>query len=66
MFNCDFSQKLVNLRGEKSQQEVADAVGITKQALWNYENGRRIPRDKVKIALANYYQVPVQDLFFAE
>lgn len=57
-------KRLCNLRGKKSQAIVANAVGITISALSMYESGNRIPRDEVKIKLANYYGKTVQELFF--
>lgn len=57
---------LKNLRGEKALQEVADSLGITKQALFNYETDQRIPRDEIKIKIAEYYNRSVQELFFAQ
>lgn len=59
-------QMLRALRGEKSQEEVAIACGITKQAVCNYETGERMPRDEIKVKLAHYYGVSVQSIFFAE
>ena len=48
-------QRLVALRGARRREEVATAVGISFSALCMYETGRRIARDDVKIALAEYY-----------
>lgn len=59
------SQKLIELRGSRSQVEVAKALGISTSALSMYENGERIPRDPIKIRIADYYQTPIQDIFFA-
>lgn len=56
--------RLVELRGNKSQSEVAKAVGISDSALSMYECGERIPRDSVKVKLAQYYEKTVQSLFF--
>ena len=53
------------LRGEKSRDEVAEALGISKSALCMYENGERIPRDATKVKIADYYGVGVGDIFFA-
>lgn len=64
MQNLEIGKKLIDLRGEKSQSEVAEAVGITQAALSMYERGERVPRDNVKIKLANYYGVSVAALFF--
>lgn len=59
-------QKLRVCRGNVSARTVAAAVGITPTALSNYELGLRIPRDEVKVALAAYYGLTVQELFFDE
>ena len=56
--------KLKKLRGNKTQQEAASGIGITKSALAMYERDERIPRDEVKIRIANYYGVSVLFLFF--
>ena len=56
--------KLKLLRGEKSQSEVAEAVGITPSALSMYENGERIPKDEIKVKLAEFYQKSVQEIFY--
>lgn len=58
-------KKLAELRGERSQETVANAVGISISALSMYETGNRIPRDEVKVRLAKYYQTSVQKIFFA-
>ena len=58
------NEKLRSLRGDKSQAEVAKAVGISDSAMSAYENGDRIPRDEVKIRLADYYGRTVQEIFF--
>lgn len=49
----------------KSVAQVANDVGITPSALSNYENNIRVPRDNIKIALADYYRKPIQKIFFA-
>lgn len=56
--------KLKELRGRKSQQEAADGIGITKSALAMYERNERVPRDEIKVRIANYYGVSVMFLFF--
>ena len=64
MQNVEIGKRLVALRGERNQIEVAEAVGITQAALSMYERGERIPRDDVKIRLANYYKTSVAAIFF--
>ena len=57
-------KRLAALRGKKTQEEVAKAVGISTSAMSMYENGERIPRDTVKLRLAKYYERSVQSIFF--
>lgn len=56
-------QKLLTLRGEQDIEIVAKAIGVTKQAIWNYENDKRIPRDDIKRKLADYYKTSVGNIF---
>lgn len=58
------SERLVQARGKKRREEVAANVGISVSALSMYENGHRVPRDDVKIRLADFYKTTVQALFF--
>lgn len=58
-------EKLRKLRGEKTQEEIARALGITKSSYAMYERGERVPRDEVKIRIAAFFGVSVQDLFFS-
>lgn len=60
------ADRLIQARGDESRKSVCDAVGISLSALQMYENGMRVPRDKIKIRLAQHYQTSVQDLFFSE
>lgn len=57
---------LKELRGEKTLYEVAKAVGVTTSSMYMYESGERIPRDEIKMALANYYGRSVSYIFFGE
>ena len=59
-----YGKRLVELRGEKSQSEVAKAIGIAPSTLGMYEIGQRVPRDNIKILLAKYYGKTVQEIFF--
>ena len=57
-------EKLKKLRGSKSQTEVAKEIGITISAYSNYENNYRIPRDKAKRKIAEYFKKTVDEIFF--
>ncbi len=61
-----YGKRLVSLRGKKSQSEVAKDIGIATSTLGMYETEHRVPRDSIKILLANYYGTTVQDIFFTE
>ena len=58
--------KLKALRGEKTQKEVADAIGVSSMAISQYEQGERVPNDTVKLKLARYYGKTVEEIFFAQ
>lgn len=60
----NIAERLIKARGEKTREEVAKAVGVSVSAIAMYETGARIPRDEVKIRLADYYNTTVQKLFF--
>ena len=57
-------RKLVNLRGDRTQKEVAAAIGTTEMAVSLYERGERIPRDEIKLKIADYYHQSVSAIFF--
>lgn len=59
-----YGAKLIRLRGEKTQAEVARAVGISPSAYAMYERGERTPRDQIKAKIANYFNQSVQEIFF--
>lgn len=61
-----YGERLVKLRGEKSQAEVASDLGIATSTLGMYETEQRVPRDSIKIAIARYYNTTVGAIFFAE
>ena len=58
--------RLTYLRGEKSREEVAKAVGASERAIQSYEIGDRIPRDEMKVKLARYFGHTIEEIFFAE
>ena len=60
----NIAEKLIALRGKKSREEVAKALGLSISAISMYESGERIPRDSIKIKIANYYNKSVQEIFF--
>lgn len=59
-----FGERLVKLRGKRTQQEVADALEISVSAVGMYEREERIPRDELKLKMAKYFNRTVQYIFF--
>ena len=51
-------------RGETAE-EVAKSIGVSASAIAMYEIGQRIPRDEIKIRIAEHYGMPVESIFFA-
>lgn len=58
------AKKLLALRGNKTREEVAFSLGISVSALTMYETGKRIPRDEIKLRIAQYYDTNLQGIFF--
>ena len=63
MDNQKIADRLIKLRGSRTQAEVAQAIGVTPSAYSMYENGERIPRDEIKKRIAEYYKRTVNTIF---
>lgn len=59
-----FGKKIMLLRGNKTQDETAKALGIATSTLAMYETEKRVPRDEIKIRIAKYFNKTVQEIFF--
>ena len=59
-------EKLRNLRGSRSLDEVAKALGVTSMAVSLWERGERAPSDEMKVRISNYYKKSVTSIFFAK
>ena len=59
------SENLIRLRGNRTQAEVAKAIGVSTSAYTMYETGQRVPRDEVKSRIAKLYNRTVQFIFFS-
>ncbi|MBQ0167493.1 MAG: helix-turn-helix transcriptional regulator [Treponema sp.] len=58
------AERLIAARGNKTQVEVCEAIGISRAALGMYELGKRVPRDEIKVRLAKYYNKSIEELFY--
>lgn len=64
MMKLQVGDRLRQLRGDMSQAELARALGVTRQAVSNYEAEMRVPPDALKIKIAHYFGKTVQEIFF--
>lgn len=64
MDRTKISKKLITLRGNVPRVIVAADLNISESALGMYETGKRIPKDDIKIKIADYYNKTVQEIFF--
>ncbi|EGF3727071.1 helix-turn-helix domain-containing protein [Listeria monocytogenes] len=56
--------RLIELRKSKTRREVSKDLNITPQMLGAIERGDRTPSLKLANKIANYYDVPIEDIFF--
>lgn len=59
-------KRLRDLRGPRTQEEVAKALGVTVMAVSLWERGERVPSDDIKVKIANYYKRSVSTIFFKD
>lgn len=62
---CYRQLKIIRKRNNLTQQQVADALGITRSAYCGYEIGRRSPEIDTLIRLAEFYRLSL-DKFLQE
>lgn len=49
---------------KETMQDLSKAVGTSESAIGMYESGQRVPRDEIKIRIAEHFTVPVEAIFF--
>ncbi|MDR0538745.1 MAG: helix-turn-helix domain-containing protein [Tannerellaceae bacterium] len=58
----DISKILIQLRGKRTQTEVATAIGVTQPAYCKWEKGDSKPRSDNFQRLAGYYKISLDGL----
>lgn len=58
------ADRLKEARGDIPRKKVCEDLGLATSTLMMYETGKRIPRDDIKLKLANYYHKPIGELFY--
>lgn len=49
-----------------TEEQLAYAVGVTRQAICNYENGSRIPNRDIIVKLANHFLITENELIYGD
>lgn len=57
-------ERLRQLRGSRTQKEVAEALNVSEMSISLWERGERVPSDDLKIKIAAYFKKSVQSIFF--
>lgn len=57
------TNKLKELRGQKSITDVAEAINASPDVYIAYERGEREPKEVVKQSIAKFFNVQVSDIF---
>ena|ERR1035437_793 len=51
-------------RNEMSQEDLADAIGVTRQTIHSIEKGKFIPSTLLAFKIARYFEKNVEEIFF--
>jgi len=68
----DMSEKITNrvkeLRGERgwTQQQLAEAVGVSRQSINSIERNRYVPSLALALKFAHIFECPTDDIFTLE
>ncbi len=49
-----------------SQQELAQRIGVSRKTISTIEVGRFVPSTVIALQIANYFKVPVEEIFSLE
>ena len=60
------SIKKLRVELSRTQEELADAVGVSRQTIIAIEKGNYTPSLMLAIQLANYFKVSVEELFWLQ
>ena len=55
---------LKDLRGKKSQAEIAKEFKVSQQGWHSWEIGRTVPDNATMLQMENYFNVPMEVIFF--
>ncbi|WP_199609780.1 helix-turn-helix transcriptional regulator [Flocculibacter collagenilyticus] len=66
--NSEVDNNIAKYRAKQklSQQELADAIGVSRKTISTVETGRFTPSVVIALKLARHFNVPVESLFSLE
>ncbi len=68
MMNDILDNNIAKLRSKQkiSQQDLADAIGVSRKTISTVETGRFTPSVVIALKMARYFEVPVEKIFELE
>ena len=57
--------KELRLQKKMTAEDLAKALGISASAVIMYEAGNRIPRDEIKIKIADFFDCSIESIFYS-
>ncbi|MCP4988197.1 MAG: helix-turn-helix transcriptional regulator [Colwellia sp.] len=66
--NEELDNNIAKLRSKQkiSQQDLADAIGVSRKTISTVETGRFTPSVVIALKMARYFEVPVEKIFELE
>jgi len=66
--NSELDNHLAKLRSKQkiSQQQLAEAIGVSRKTISTVETGRFTPSVVIALKLARYFELPVEKIFELE
>lgn len=52
------------LRGDKTQNEMANIYGVTQQTWFSWETGRTVPNNETMLKMEKDFSIPMEVIFF--
>ncbi len=62
--NIHTTLKSIRIEKGMTQEQVADKIGLTRQAISAYESGKRQPGLDILISLAEFYNVEIEEILY--
>jgi len=60
----NYIRKLRFENGEMTQQELANAVGVTRVTIYSVESGRFVPSSLLALKIARVFHLPFEEVFY--